>query len=230
MNFLAMSLSTIAISMATIFCNNVNLTEEQLKSLNNQFKVISIQECDLNIGKQTTKVEKETPKKDKEKLQDKKQEDKTNKKKKKTNKKKQDKNKQDKTEDKKQEQNNNDFARQVLDLVNKERAKEKLSKLSTTSLLGEAADKRAKEIVNTFSHTRPNGSSWSTVLKELKISYKAAGENIAYGQGTPQEVVKAWMNSPGHRANILNANFGKLGVGVYKDSKGIIYWTQIFTN
>ncbi len=122
-----------------------------------------------------------------------------------------------------------DYANQVLKLVNQERAKAGLSALTTNTTLTNAANKRAKETVQSFSHTRPDGTNFSTVLKEFNISYRAAGENIAYGQKTPQEVVTGWMNSPGHRANILNANFGKIGIGVYK-SNGVIYWSQLFTN
>lgn len=121
------------------------------------------------------------------------------------------------------------YANQALQLVNKERAKAGLSALTTNSTLQAAADKRAQETVQSFSHTRPNGTSFSTVLKEFGISYRAAGENIAYGQKTPQEVVTAWMNSSGHRANILNANFGKIGIGVYQKN-GVTYWSQLFTN
>lgn len=123
----------------------------------------------------------------------------------------------------------NSYASQVLKLVNQERAKAGLSALTTNSTLSAAANKRAKETSQSFSHTRPDGTSFSTVLKEYNIAYRAAGENIAYGQKTPQEVVTGWMNSPGHRANILNSNYGKLGIGVYK-SNGVIYWSQLFTN
>lgn len=125
--------------------------------------------------------------------------------------------------------NTGSYASQVLQLVNEERAKAGLQPLSTTSALSSAANKRAQEIKQSFSHTRPDGSSTFTVLKEYNISYRTAGENIAYGQRTPQEVVTGWMNSPGHRANILNANFGKIGIGVYQ-SNGVYYWTQLFTN
>lgn len=121
------------------------------------------------------------------------------------------------------------YANQVLQLINQERAKAGLSALTTNSTLKAAADVRAQEIVQSFSHTRPNGSSFSSVLQEHGISYRAAGENIAYGQRTPQEVVTAWMNSPGHRANILNTNFGKVGIGVYQKN-GVVYWSQEFTN
>ena len=122
-----------------------------------------------------------------------------------------------------------DYAKEVLRLVNIEREKAGLKALTTNTTLTAAADKRAQETVKSFSHTRPNGTGFQTVLKEFGISYKAAGENIAYGQKTPQEVVTGWMNSSGHRANILNKNFGKIGVGVYQ-SGGTIYWTQVFTD
>lgn len=121
------------------------------------------------------------------------------------------------------------YAEQVMQLVNAERAKQGLSSLTTTSALSSAANKRATEIKQSFSHTRPNGSSFSTVLGEYGISYSAAGENIAYGQKTPQEVVNGWMNSAGHRANILNSKFNKIGIGVYQ-SGNTIYWSQLFTN
>ena len=121
------------------------------------------------------------------------------------------------------------YASEVLRLVNIERAKAGLSALTTNQTLGSAANKRAKEIEVSFSHTRPSGAGFSTVLKEYGISFMAAGENIAYGQKTPQEVVTGWMNSPGHRANILNAKFNKIGIGVYQKD-GVYYWTQLFTN
>ncbi len=121
------------------------------------------------------------------------------------------------------------YADQVLKLVNQERAKAGLPALTTSKTLQAAANKRAQEIVQSFSHTRPNGSSPFTVLKEYGISYNSAGENIAYGQKTPAAVMNAWMNSSGHRANILKNGFGKVGIGVYKVN-GVLYWTQLFTN
>ena len=123
----------------------------------------------------------------------------------------------------------NTYADQVLQLVNQERAQAGLSAITTNSTLSAAANKRAQEIVQTFSHTRPDGTSFYTVLQEYGISYRSAGENIAYGQRTPQEVMNGWMNSSGHRANILNSGYGKVGIGVYKVN-GVIYWTQEFTN
>lgn len=121
------------------------------------------------------------------------------------------------------------FSEEVLRLVNIERSKAGLSALTTNTTLQAAADKRAQETAVSFSHTRPNGTKFSTVLQEYGISYRTAGENIAYGQRTPQEVVNGWMNSEGHRANILNSNFNKIGIGVYQ-SNGVIYWSQLFTN
>ena len=124
---------------------------------------------------------------------------------------------------------NNSYADEVLRLVNIERNKAGLSNLTTNSSLTAAANKRAEETKISFSHTRPNGSKFSTALQEYGVSYRTAGENIAYGQRSPQEVVNGWMNSPGHRANILNASFNKIGIGVYQ-SGGVIYWTQLFTD
>ncbi|MDO5292153.1 MAG: CAP domain-containing protein [bacterium] len=120
-------------------------------------------------------------------------------------------------------------ASQVLAIVNEERAKQGLSALTTTTALNNAATKRAKEIVSTFSHTRPDGTSGVTVLKEYGISYMAWGENIAYGQKSASAVMDAWMNSDGHRANILSSKFGKVGIGCYEQN-GVLYWTQVFTN
>lgn len=121
----------------------------------------------------------------------------------------------------------NGYVNEVLSLVNKYRNQNGLASLTLDSSLCNAADIRAKEIKTSFSHTRPNGTSCFSVLSELGISYGGAGENIAYGQSTPEEVMTAWMNSDGHRANILGSSFTKLGVGVYS-SGGTLYWAQMF--
>lgn len=121
------------------------------------------------------------------------------------------------------------YAEQVVDLVNKERVKAGLNELTLDKNIEEAALVRAKETEVSFSHTRPNGSSFSTVLKEHNINYRGAGENIAWGQTSPEAVMNAWMNSEGHRANILNSKFTKIGVGYYQNSAGRKYWTQLFT-
>ena len=116
------------------------------------------------------------------------------------------------------------YAAQVVTLVNAERAKEGLAPLKADNTLTSAA----QEIVSVFDHTRPNGSSCFTVLKEMGISYQGAGENIAYGQRTPEEVVAAWMKSPGHKANIMNKQFTTIGIG-YHTIGNTAYWAQLFT-
>ena len=120
------------------------------------------------------------------------------------------------------------YISEVVRLVNAERAKEGLAALQMDSSLNSAAQVRAKEIVTSFSHTRPNGSSCFTALSEAGIKYNGSGENIAYGQKTPAEVVNAWMNSAGHRANIMSSKFTKIGVGCH-NSNGTYYWSQFFT-
>lgn len=125
---------------------------------------------------------------------------------------------------------NSEYTKEVLRLVNIEREKEGLSPLKTNATLEKAAFVRAKETEKKFAHTRPDGSSCFTILEEMGISYMAAGENIAYGQRNPKEVVTAWMNSSGHRANIMSKSFGKIGIGCYINKAGTVYWTQLFTN
>ena len=129
--------------------------------------------------------------------------------------------------------NNSDFSsyqQQVLELVNIERTKRGLSALTLDSKLSSVATTKSQDMINKnyFDHTSPTYGSPFDMMKKFGISYRTAGENIAKGQRTPQEVMNAWMNSSGHRANILNANFTKLGVGIAKDSNGRLYWTQMF--
>lgn len=124
---------------------------------------------------------------------------------------------------------NKSYTQQVVDLVNAERAKEGLSPLTIDPNVEKAASVRAKEIQSNFDHTRPNGSSFSTALKEQGVNYRGAGENIAWGQKTPQEVVNAWMNSAGHRANIMNKSYTHIGVGNTQNGSGTQYWVQLFT-
>lgn len=123
------------------------------------------------------------------------------------------------------------YARSVLELVNKERAKEGLGALKLDTSLCRVAKLRAEEITENFDHTRPDGSNCFTILKENNISYHAAGENIAAGQPTPEQVVKSWMDSPGHRENIMSKDFHKLGVGYVKvDDEYGHYWVQLFSD
>lgn len=121
------------------------------------------------------------------------------------------------------------YAQQVVKLVNEEREKAGLPALTVQKDITAAANVRAREIKQSFSHTRPNGSSFSTALKEQGVAYRGSGENIAWGQKTPEQVMKGWMNSEGHRANILNKNFKNIGVGYYQDEKGVNHWVQLFT-
>ena len=121
------------------------------------------------------------------------------------------------------------YAEQVVKLVNEERAKAGLPALTMDADITAAANVRAKEIKQSFSHTRPNGSSFSSALKEQGVSFRGSGENIAWGQKSPEQVMNGWMNSDGHRANILNKNFKNIGVGYYQDENGVNHWVQLFT-
>lgn len=123
------------------------------------------------------------------------------------------------------------FRQEVFRLVNVERAKNDLPLLTMdNSGLTNAAQLRANEITQVYSHTRPNGKSCFTALNECGVlRYCAAGENIAAGQRTPEEVVNGWMNSPGHRANILNPSYKKIGIGYMRTNSDYrYYWVQMF--
>lgn len=120
------------------------------------------------------------------------------------------------------------YAAQVVKLVNEERAKAGLSALTVHTGAEGAAMVRAKEIERSFSHTRPDGSSFYTALQAAGIRYQSAGENIAYGQTSPAQVMNSWMNSSGHRANILNSNYDSIAVAHYQNGSGVDYWVQLF--
>ena len=115
---------------------------------------------------------------------------------------------------------------EVTRLVNIERANAGLPALKMDWELARVAEFKSKDMrdKNYFSHTSPTYGSPFTMMKNFGITYKSAGENIAKGQRTAAEVVDAWMNSEGHRANILSKNFTHIGVG-YVDGN---YWTQMF--
>lgn len=122
------------------------------------------------------------------------------------------------------------FQKEVVRLVNVERSKRGLSELSFNTGLSNVATLKSQDMINKnyFDHTSPTYGSPFDMMKQFNISYRTAGENIAMGQRTPAEVVNSWMNSSGHRANILNANFTDIGIGVAKSSNGTLYWTQMF--
>ncbi|QPC47426.1 CAP domain-containing protein [Mangrovibacillus cuniculi] len=122
------------------------------------------------------------------------------------------------------------FAAQVLDLVNQERQKAGLQPVQLDEQVASVATKKSEDMRdnNYFSHTSPTYGSPFDMLKQFGVNYNSAGENIAAGQRTPEEVMKAWMESPGHKANILSSNFTHLGVGVAKGGSYGVYWTQMF--
>jgi len=128
------------------------------------------------------------------------------------------------------DQTNSDlsFASQVVAICNEYRAANGLSPLTEDGTLDSKALVRAGEIITNFDHVRPDGSSCFSILDDY--SWTACGENIAAGQTTPREVVNAWMNSEGHRANILNPSFNKIGVGYTTGGPYGSYWVQIFTD
>ena len=124
-----------------------------------------------------------------------------------------------------------DFQAQVVKLVNQERAERGLSPLSSSAKLSQVATVKSQDMAtnNYFSHTSPTYGSPFQMLGQFGVSYSYAGENIAMGQTTPQQVMQSWMNSEGHKANILSADFTTIGVGIAKNAKGQLIWTQLFT-
>jgi uncharacterized YkwD family protein/spore coat assembly protein SafA len=118
----------------------------------------------------------------------------------------------------------------VVDLVNKERASKGLQKLTAHTALSKVARTKSQDMIDNkyFSHTSPVYGSPFNMMESFGLRFSAAGENIAYGQKTAQEVMNGWMNSPGHRANILSPSFTHIGVGAAKISNGTLYWTQMF--
>jgi uncharacterized YkwD family protein len=119
------------------------------------------------------------------------------------------------------------YENKVLELVNVERQKAGLKPLQMDEAVRNVARKKSEDMQakKYFSHTSPTYGSPFDMMKQFGISYRTAGENIAMGQRTPEEVVKAWMNSPGHKANILKADFTHIGVGYVANGS---YWTQMF--
>ncbi|WP_066456612.1 CAP domain-containing protein [Anaerotruncus rubiinfantis] len=120
------------------------------------------------------------------------------------------------------------LAEEVFKLTNAEREKAGLPALLVDGQLSEMAMQRAKELEATFTHDRPDGSKCSTVFNEYETSLNWYGENIAYGQPTPERVISAWMNSQSHQKNLLRKKAEYLGIGVWQDSRGLLYWVQVF--
>ena len=119
------------------------------------------------------------------------------------------------------------YEQEVIRLVNEIRVQNGLGRLTYDWELGRVARYKSQDMHDNryFSHTSPVYGTPFQMIRSFGISYRSAGENIARGQASPQAVVNAWMNSPGHRANILNPSFTRIGVGYVADGH---YWTQMF--
>ncbi|MDQ2086316.1 SafA/ExsA family spore coat assembly protein [Herbivorax sp. ANBcel31] len=119
---------------------------------------------------------------------------------------------------------------EVIRLVNSERTKNGLPALEANWQVSRVARYKSQDMIdkNYFSHTSPTYGSPFRMLESFGVSFSAGGENIAMGQRTPSEVMDAWMNSPGHRNNILSPSFTEIGVGLAKSEDGRYYWTQMF--
>lgn len=120
------------------------------------------------------------------------------------------------------------YAQQVVDLVNAQRAAQGLSALTMDAKLTEVAQAKAQDMHDNgyFSHTSPTYGSPFDMMRAFGVSYRTAGENIAMGYSSAQAVMNGWMNSSGHRANILNSAYTRIGVGYVADGN---YWVQEFT-
>jgi uncharacterized YkwD family protein len=121
--------------------------------------------------------------------------------------------------------------REVARLVNLERQKAGLAPLTLSEELSRVARIKSQDMAdkNYFSHTSPTYGDPFQMMRSFGIKFGYAGENIAKGYRGAESVMNGWMNSSGHRANILNANFKKIGVG-YVEARGTTYWTQLFTD
>lgn len=119
------------------------------------------------------------------------------------------------------------YEAEVVRLVNAARAENGLKPLSVNWELSRVARYKSEDMSSAryFSHTSPTYGTPFEMIRAFGLSYRSAGENIAYGQRTPAAVVDAWMNSSGHRANILNASYTQIGVGYCASGS---YWTQMF--
>lgn len=119
----------------------------------------------------------------------------------------------------------------MLALINRERTKEGREPLVLDNELCQVAQTRAKELIQSYSHTRPDGRSCDTALVEAGVSYHITGENIAAGQTSEVTVMGDWMNSTGHRANILDDRYGRVGIGyAFANDNYGTYWVQIFAD
>lgn len=121
-------------------------------------------------------------------------------------------------------------AQEVLKIVNQERSKVGLKALTLSAELTDVATVKAQDMADNgyFDHTSPNYGSPFEMMRHFGIQYRSAGENIAAGQKTAQEVMNSWMNSSGHRANILNSDYEQIGIGYVTGGQYGTYWVQMF--
>ncbi|WP_077622244.1 CAP domain-containing protein [Sediminibacillus massiliensis] len=126
-----------------------------------------------------------------------------------------------------QNANLSEIQQEVVRLTNEERRNNGLSELKADGELTEVAQTKSEDMAEKgyFSHTSPTYGSPFDMMQEFGVDYQSAAENIASGQQSPEAVVDAWMNSPGHRKNILNGNLTHIGIGFDSDGN---YWTQMF--
>jgi len=119
---------------------------------------------------------------------------------------------------------------EVARLVNAERAKNGLPALTVNWQAARVARYKSQDMIdkNYFAHNSPTYGSPFNMMESFGLKFSSAAENIAYGQKTAAEVMNSWMNSPGHRANILSKTVTQIGVGCAKKSNGTLYWTQMF--
>ncbi len=119
---------------------------------------------------------------------------------------------------------------EVIRLVNVERAKAGLSALAENSEISRIARIKSEDFINNnyFAHNSPTYGTPFDMLRSYGITFTAAAENIASGQRTAADVMNSWMNSSGHRANILNSTYNQTGVGVARDNNGNLFWTEMF--
>ena len=122
------------------------------------------------------------------------------------------------------------YASEVFSLLNSERNSNGQTALKYSSAAAEIAQKKADDMAANkyFSHTSPTYGSAFDMLKAAGVTYSSAGENIAKGQRSPAAVMNSWMNSSGHRANILSSSYSSVGIGCAADSSGTLYWVQVF--
>ncbi|MCK8826959.1 CAP domain-containing protein [Natroniella acetigena] len=122
------------------------------------------------------------------------------------------------------------YEAEVVELVNVERERKGLEPYQHNQQVSQVARRKSEDMRdnNYFSHQSPTYGSPFDMLEQYNVEFRAAGENIAKGQRSPAQVVRSWMDSPGHRRNILSQEFTDIGVGYAQNGDGETYWTQMF--